>query len=186
MVVAVAIFAFMGVMAFGGLNSMMRSGEVTSETSNRLGEIQFAVTYLARDWMQLSPRKIRNRFGDNEDQLILDEEGLRFTRSGWDNLLSQPRSTLQRVQYRFEENRLIRRHWRNLDQGISEEPIDAVLLNGVDSLRFRLRSAEEELIENWPFEGGIAPGKPVVLEVVIDVAGIGEVTRVLEVPDGAI
>lgn len=186
MVVAVAIFAFMGVMALGGLNSMSRSAQATGETGNRLGEVQFAVTYLVRDFMQLSPRRIRNRFGDEEAQLILDAEGLRFTRSGWDNLLGQPRSHLQRLHYRLVDRRLIRSHWRHLDQGIAEAPIDQVLLTGVRSLRFRLLDAEEAVIDSWPFEAGIPPGKPVVLEVVMQIDGLGEITRVLEVPGGAI
>ena len=186
MVVAVSIFAFMGVMAFGGLNSMSRSSQITTETGNRLGEVQFAVTYLVRDFIQLSPRKIRNQFGDEEPQLILDEDGLRFTRSGWDNLLQQPRSNLQRVFYRFADQRLIRTHWRNLDQGIGEEPVDRVLLKGLKSVQFRLMSAEEEIIDRWPFEAGIQQGDPVVLEVVMQVDGLGEITRVLEVPAGAL
>ncbi len=186
MVVAVSIFAFMGVMAFGGLNSMSRSSQITTETGNRLGEVQFAVTYLARDFMQFSPRRIRNQFGDEEPQLVLDEEGLRFTRSGWDNLLQQPRSSLQRLHYRFADQQLIRTHWRNLDQGIGEEPVDRVLLNGLKSVQFRLLSAQEEIIDRWPFEGGIEPGKPVVLEVVLQVDGLGEINRVMEVPSGAL
>ncbi len=186
MVVAVAIFAFMGVMAFGGLNSMTRSSQATTETGNRLGEVQFAVTYLVRDFMQLSPRKIRNQYGDVEDQLVLDEEGLRFTRSGWDNLLGQSRSTLQRLHYRLVDDRLVRTHWRNLDQGIAEESIDRVLLSGLKTLRFRLMSAEEEIIDSWPFEAGVPAGQPVVLEVVMQVDGLGEITRVLELPEGAI
>ena len=186
MVVAVSIFALMGVMAFGGLNSLSRSSQVTTETGNRLGEVQFAVTYLARDFMQLAPRKIRNQFGDVEQQLILDEDGLRFTRSGWDNLLVLPRSGLQRLHYRFADQRLIRTHWRNLDQGIAEEPIDRVLLKGLKSVQFRLMSAQEEIIDRWPFEAGVQTGEPVVLEVVLQVEGLGEVTRVLEVPSGAL
>lgn len=186
MVVAISIFAIMGVMAFGGLNSMSRSSQITTETGNRLGEVQFALTYLARDFMQLSPRKIRNQFGDEEPQLVLDDDGLRFTRSGWDNLLAQPRSSLQRLHYRFAEQRLIRSHWRNLDQGIAEEAVDRVLLNGVKSLQFRLMSAREEIIDRWPFEAGVQTGEPVVLEVVLQIDGLGEITRVLEVPAGAL
>jgi general secretion pathway protein J len=99
MVIAVSIFALMGVIAFGGLGHMTRTGQAVADANDRLADLQFAVVYFNRDWTQVSPRRIRNQYGDEEANIVIENDAITFTRSGWSNLLGQPRSTLQRVQY---------------------------------------------------------------------------------------
>ena len=45
MVIAVSIFALMGVIALGGLGQMTRTGQSVADANDRLSDLQFAVVY---------------------------------------------------------------------------------------------------------------------------------------------
>ena len=186
MVIAVSIFALMGVVAFGGLSQMTRTGESIANANERLSDLQFAVVYLNRDWTQVSTRAIRNQYGDEESNIIIAGNVITFTRSGWSNLLAQPRSSLQRVQYLLDDNKLVRRHWRSLDQAAGEEPIQVVLLNDVESFEVEFQNAAGQPIEVWPIEQGTNASTPILLAFRLELPGMGKITRLLEVPRGVI
>lgn len=187
MVVAVSIFALMGVMAFGGIGELSQRGQASGDANNRLSDIQFAMVYMARDWTQVSPRKIRNQFGDEESNIVLGDDVITFTRGGWSNLLGQKRSNLQRVQYQLVRDQLIRRHWLSLDQGIGEQPISQVLLDDVKSMEIVLQNALDQPIGTWPpeLERDVS-GAPIVLVIILELPDMGEIVRVLEIPDGVL
>jgi general secretion pathway protein J len=186
MVIAVSIFALMGVVAFGGLGQMTRTGQAVADANERLAELQFAVVYFNRDWTQVSPRKIRNQYGDEESNVIIDDSGITFTRSGWSNLLGHRRSTLQRVQYIFDDDQLVRRHWQSLDQDIGEEPLETVMLDEIDSVEIEFLDALGQPVRSWPREISGATGDPVILALRLDLPDMGEITRWLEIPDGVL
>jgi general secretion pathway protein J len=185
MLIAVSIFAVMGVIAFGGLSQMTRTGQALVEANDRLSDLQFAVVYFSRDWTQVSPRKIRNQYGDEESNIIIEEGIVTFTRSGWSNLLGHKRSSLQRVQYLVVDKQLVRRHWRSLDQGIGELPLQVVLLDQVESMEVELLVAQGEPIRSWPLDLS-GTGTPIVLAFRLDLPDMGEITRLLEIPSGAL
>jgi len=186
MVIAVSIFALMGVIAFGGLGQMTRTGQAVADANDRLSDLQFAVVYFSRDWTQVSPRRIRNQYGDEESNIVIAEDSITFTRSGWANLLGQPRSTLQRVQYLVDDKQLLRRHWRSLDQGIGEKPIEVVLLDNVESMEVGFQNVLGKLIRTWPVDSSYNDGDPILLTIKLELPDIGEITRLLEVPSGVI
>ncbi len=186
MVIAVSIFALMGVMAFGGLGQMTRTGQAVAEANDRLSDMQFAVVYFNRDWTQVSPRRIRNQYGDEESNIIIDDDVITFTRSGWSNFLGQPRSTLQRVQYLVIDNKFVRRHWRSLDQGIAETPIQTVLLDRVESMKVEFQDVLGKPIRQWPLNLGAADASPIVLVFRLELPDMGEIRRLLEIPRGVI
>ena len=186
MVIAVSIFALMGVIAFGGLGQMTRTGQAVADANDRLSDLQFAVVYFNREWIQVSPRKIRNQYGDEEPNIIIDDNVITFTRSGWSNILGHRRSTLQRVQYLLLDNKFVRRHWRSLDQGIAEQPIQTVLLENVESLEVVFQDGVGKSIEEWPRATGSDSGEPIMLMFRLELPDMGEITRLLEVPRGVI
>ncbi len=186
MVVAVAIFMVMGAIAYPGLTHMAKTGQVINESNQRMSELQFAVTYLSRDWAQVSTRKIRNRYGDEESNIVIADNSIAFTRGGRSNLTQQPRSQLQRVQYRLQDKKLVREHWLSLDQGIAEEPFASVLLNGVDSFEVSFIDSDEKKIESWPAVVSGGTGAPIALSLVLEMADIGSIRRILEIPAGAL
>ena len=186
MVVAVAIFAVMGAIAYPGLSEMAKTGQIVSESNQRISDLQFAVSYLNRDWLQVSRRKIRNRYGDEESNVMIEENTITFTRAGRSNLLQQNRSSLQRVRYSLLEKKLIRQHWLSLDQGIAEEPFTTVLLNDIEAFEINFIDGSEKKIENWPAIESVGTGKPIALSFVLELEGLGQIQRILEIPDGVI
>jgi general secretion pathway protein J len=186
MVVAVAIFAVMAGIAYGGLNQTIKTGSQVSESNQRLSELQFALSYFSRDWLQVSSRKVRNQYGDEESNIVIADNGVSFTHSGWANLLQRKRSNLQRVQYLLIDSNLVRRHWLSLDQGIGEEPFDSVLLHNVNSLEIVFIDAAEKAIESWPNELIQDGSKPIAIKISVEIAKLGQTWRYLEIPDGAL
>lgn len=186
MVIAVAIFMIMGAIAYPGLTHMAKTGQIIGESNQRISELQFAVTYLSRDWIQISPRKIRNRYGDEESNLLIENDSITFTRGGRSNLTGQLRSELQRVRYRVVDRALVREHWISLDQAIEEEPFGSVLMRGVESFQVNLIDSSEKEIETWPEIQAVGTGSPIALEFSIETIELGSVSRILEIPGGAL
>ncbi len=186
MVVAVAIFAIMAAIAYTGLNHTIKIGQQVSESNQRLSELQFALSYFSRDWLQVSSRKVRNQYGDEESNIVIEDNSISFTRGGWANLLQRKRSNLQRVQYLLVDNKLIRRHWLSLDQGIGEEPFDSVLLHNVNALEVHFVDALEKSIDTWPDELVRDERRPIALKIGVDISQFGKTWRYLEIPDGAL
>ncbi len=186
MVVAVGIFAVMGAIAYPGLTQMAKTGQAVSESNLRISELQFAVAYINRDWLQVSPRKIRNRYGDEESNILIEDNSITFTRGGRSNLLQQKRSSLQRVTYSLVGKNLTRQHWLSLDQGIGEEAFSTVLLKNVNDFEIGFIDSSEKIIETWPATQEIESQKPIALSFSIDLDGFGLINRILEVPEGVL
>jgi general secretion pathway protein J len=185
-VVAVSIFAVIGIIALTGLGKMTRDGQMLAEANNRLSDLQFAVVYFDRDWAQVSPRGIRNQYGDSEANIVIADDTITFTRSGWSNLLGHRRSNLQRVQYLVDDERLLRRYWQSLDQGIGEQPVETVLLDRVESMEVALLNAVGSPLRSWPPEASDNDGQPILLSLKLELPDRGDIVRLLEVPDGAL
>ncbi len=183
-VVAVSIFAVIGVIALTGLGKMTRDGQALANANNRLSELQFAVVYFEREWAQVSPRGIRNQYGDEEANIVIADDTITFTHSGWSNLLGNRRSNLQRVQYLVDDDRLLRRYWQSLDQGIGERPVETVLLDKVESMEVTFLNAGGEPLRSWPLEASANQGQPILLALKLELPDRGDIVRLLEVPDG--
>jgi general secretion pathway protein J len=188
MVIAVAIFAVMMVIAFPGLTHIAKVGDQVGQSNRRLSELQFALTYLNRDWTQVSSRKILDQYGDEKAHIVIEGNSISFTHSGWSNLLQRKRSELQRVQYLLKENQLIRQYWVSLDQAPAEEPISTILIDDVEFFEIYLIDKDEQRIEGWSFAEQDQQGvdKPIALRVEIEVKHFGQVHRIMEVPEGVL
>ena len=186
LVVAVAVFAVMGAIAYPGLTQMAKTGQAVNESNQRISDLQFAMAYMSRDWLQVSPRGVRNRYGDEEPNIVLDDDGLAFTRGGRSNLLQQKRSRLQRVRYFASDGKLIRQYWKSLDQGIGEEPHATVLLEGVESFEASFLDGSERTVYSWPPVDQSRKLDAVALRLSIDLEDFGVITRILEIPGGAL
>lgn len=182
--IAVSIFAIIGTIAMGSLIQVGRTGERVSDAQYQLSQIQFALGYLGRDIIQLVNRRVRDQYGDEQPQLKIDGESLVFTRAGWSNLLGQPRSNLQRVEYRLEDDILQRRYWPQLDQAYTEVSIEQNLLSGVEDFSVRLITRGNEVYESWPIDFQVNdPVRPVAIELTFEVTNFGQIQRVYEVAD---
>lgn len=184
--VSVAVFAIVGMGAYGGLQAVMAQRVIARENADRFRELQFAVQQLTRDLAQLNPRPVREPLGDGYRPVLYSDPRaevlLEFTRGGWTNPLGQPRAAVQRVAYELEEDRLLRRHWFVPDQTLGEEPVERELLTGVREVRLRFY-APGGWLEQWPGQAGSDPAlRPLAVEVVLDLDDWGEIRRLVEVP----
>ena len=132
--VAVAILGVMAAMAFGGMNAVMTQREVALGSLERLSGIQRTVTALTGDFAQLTPRPVRGALGRTSDPPLIgdgrDENVVRLTRSGWRNPGRLPRSQLQRVAYRLEDEVLYRDYTWVLDPVLGDQPVRQEMLDG--------------------------------------------------------
>lgn len=150
LLVALAVFAVVAVMAYGGLNSVLSVREHTREQSEQLSRLQIGFSRLQQDLEQYIARSVRNQYGDVEAALVATRDQLAFTRTGWSNPLGLARSGLQRVQYRYQDETLWREYWRVLDQAQDSEPVSVVLLEAVSALQWRFLDSQSNWHDTWP------------------------------------
>src|SRR5699024_9960546 len=132
LLVAIAVFAVMAAIAYGGLSSVIRTRESVGAALDRSKQLQMALWRLQQDFEQTVDRPTRGRFGDAAPALLgRPGRGVTLTRDGWPNPLSQPRSTLQRVHYQVSaDQHLVRSYYRVLDQAQDSNPVSTDLLDG--------------------------------------------------------
>jgi general secretion pathway protein J len=186
LLVAGAIFAVVGLMAYGGLQAVLTQQVIARANADRFREIQFAVQQISRDLYQAAPRPVRETLGDGTRGALQGDARNRypieFTRGGWSNPLGQPRAAVQRVAYELDDDRLLRRHWFVPDHTLDEEPIERELLSGVLELRLRFLSSGG-WSDEWP-PGLDAPDPamlPLAVEFTLELADLGEIRRLIEV-----
>ena len=189
LMVAMAIFGILSALAYGVLNQTILNSEILSSRMERLEAIQKTVRTISDDFIQLAPRPVRQDIGEGfSASLTTDIQSVyavELTRGGWSNLIVLPRGTLQRAAYRLEENELVRYHWNVLDRTLSNEPVEVVLLDGVESLVLRFLQSNGEWTELWPPADTSGPTgfkqRPRAVEMVLTLQGEGEITRLIEV-----
>lgn len=185
LLMAVGIFALLSATAYGGLNSVLKTSSHTNEVSEKLQSLQTGMALIEQDFRQIINRSIRNQYGDPEEALIAQEGNdplIRFTRTGWRNPTSQPRSTLQRVAYRMDEETLVREYWYTLDQAANAEPVRVPLLDGIEEVKFTFTNADEELSSWPPLSAGNDPaGLPTSIKITLVSKEWGPIDRLFMV-----
>ena len=185
MVVAIAIFAVVGVLAYGGLNRTLSSQAHIQESAEILKDLQLTFRYFERDISQLINRSIRNQYGDIQNSVIGDEnKAVSFTHSGWRNPANLVRSHLQRVTYELSENTLTRYTWAHLDGAIAEEYFATDLMKGVESFSVRYLDLANQWHTRWPPLNINAQqiGMPRALEITIKLETMDEIKRLFASP----
>ena len=185
--VALFIFAVVGLISAQLLGRTVNAYEVLDDRGQRLGQIHRAMLVVERDMLQFRNRPIRMAQGEPLPALMIGDEGaLSMTRGGWRNPLQRPRSELQRVGYRMQDEKLVRGYWSVLDRRGDEEPISQTLLEGVEELEFFAIDQNGEEHKFWPPKAGQEAGQLQIAGLVLRVSMVplGIVERVWEVPSG--
>jgi general secretion pathway protein J len=149
LLVALAIFSLIAVMAYGGLETVLNQQAQTEANAERLAGLQKTYLVVQRDIEQAVPRAIRDEFGDEQAPLV-GTTLFQFTRGGWNNPLDQPRSTLQRVGYSLEERQLIRYAWIVLDRAQDSKPVRQPLADDIQSMEVRYLDDAGNWQDQWP------------------------------------
>lgn len=143
--VAMAIFTLIGIASNTVLSTVLDSDELSTERFEKLQKLQRAMLLIERDMLQAVNRPIRIEGESNEivlngglNAFESDADGVGFVRAGWQNPnLMLPRSTLQAVAYRMQENQLQRIYGNYVDNVIGAEPRIKVLLEDIEDFQIQ-------------------------------------------------
>ncbi len=178
--VAIAIFSVVSLASFTIFDTVLRGNENSKLRSDRQNELQRAFLLMERDFSQIAKRSMRingeapsTRFLQiSDDSFLADKEALAFVRAGWTNPgLLLPRSDMQNVAYRLEDETLQRLHFNFVDAVVGEEPRVRPLIKGVDSLKFEYHDGKQWQ-EKW--DGNNLPH---AIAVEMDTQDFGTVRR---------
>lgn len=155
--IAIAIFAGIFLAAQQMFSQAMTQRDRMEEAAGLMEQRQLMLTWLTMDLEQIIARPVRDPLGgpDNLPAVIGNAEFFAFTRMGWANPFGlRQRSELQRVDYRVVDNQLVRRYFPVLDPNQGTEPVETVLLNGVEDLQIRFlyqpAVGEYQWLDVWP------------------------------------
>lgn len=179
LLIALAIFAILATVTYGGLTQILKQRARVEVAAERLHELQLCYRLMQRDFSQAVERGVRDQYGDPLAPLTLggDQAGLEFTRSGWHNPAQRARASLQRVRYGADQDRLLRHTWTVLDRAQETEPLEQLLIEGLQSMQVRLLDDNGRWWEQWPDPAAAGSATPPVLraaEVRLELDGLGE------------
>jgi general secretion pathway protein J len=205
LLVAMAIFAIIGIIAFAGLSNFIRQRDLAEERTQRWQEVQLAVRTIVQDLSQIQPRPTRDELGETYQPSVLANPNaqfaLEFSRGGWANPGGFNRGTVLRVAYNVEEheddkntasrmrarnvrNALYRLHWPVMDRTLATVPVKTEILDKVESIEVRFLDSSGEWQTEWPPLRMNGPQRYVIrpraIEVVIELEDFGRISRIVE------
>ena len=193
LLVALSIFALISAMAYGGLQTVMKQQQYTSEAAQHLADLQKAYRIMQRDLEQIVARRIRNEYGDTVEALVGGRgfTGIEFSRAGRPNPAGFLRSELQRVAYVPDQDTLLRQTWRVLDRAQDSRPDEQVLVEGMTRFSMRFLDTSNKWLEAWPPQQqnqgqgqtqNTPPPLPLAVEVQLELEDLGMLNWIFRLP----
>lgn len=200
--IALAITAFVAAIAFTSFTTVLNGVESSQATAERVYQVNRAWMMISRDLEQFVARPIRDEFGELEPAMqggMAARFPLSFTRGGWHNPVGHPRSELQRVSYRLEDEILWRDSYPVLDRSGETLVQEVALLEGVEELQLlfldgtdnanTVGSTSELETRNWPdswvidtSQPGSVLNPPLAVEIRLQLSDWGEMRRIYALP----
>jgi general secretion pathway protein J len=187
LLVALAVFATMAALAYGGLDSIARTRAQLGRQQDAFRDLMRGVGLIERDLRQAIARPVRGNYGEPLPALTGNSAHIEFTRTGFANPQAEPRSNLERVLYEFDDDALKRGVYPVLDRAPGTAPKLATLRGNVDTFRLRYLDASNHWGDTWPPLGEATTGAPDLLthlpravEFRIGTRDYGEVAGVVE------
>lgn len=141
--VALSIFSVIATMGYSGLNKILKLQERQEEIQQAQEDLQRALLIVSRDFYQMVPRPVRDNSGSFINAVSFDSNNnkIQFTRSGNTYPITFKQSSLQRIAYNLEDDKLYRTHWSMLDRPLSAFPSKYQLLENVTRMTLRFMSS---------------------------------------------
>lgn len=184
LLIAIMVFAVLGAMSYGGLNTVLKTRSRTAEAAEQLHTLQIALMLIQRDITQIINEPSRNEFGDLQPPVMTefdDDRLVEFSRLGWKNPTGQLRSDFQRVAYGFEDNTLFRYYWPHFHRGPQEKPIRAELLEDIQEITFKYMDDQESWHDEWPPLNSNSIELPELVKMELELKNGDKITRVFAV-----
>lgn len=183
LLVAVALFAVIAALAWGGLDTLARSQHTLDAERGRLSALQLAIGQLERDLGQAVARPGRGGNGLDLPALLGQPTSLEITRlagsSGWQSQLP----ALERIAWRCSEGELQRLRWPLPDLAPNTPFSRETRLAGVSDCQWRYLDRLPSAA--WPPRGAALERLPRAVELRFSLQGMGELRRVIELVDNA-
>jgi len=189
--VAMFLLAIIGTAGFNMLKRVTDARVSIEAHSDRITELQRTFYWLAEDVTQIVNRPVRSSVDEPLPAFQYNLQGsslFDLTRAGWANPAGDilpPRSTLQRVSYALEEDKLFRSYWYHLDT-LEEAPSKRrQLLTGVEELTVRFMGPNGSWESQWPplnADPDADVKLPRALEFTILLDDYGKIVRVFGLP----
>ncbi len=150
--IAIAIFSVVSLASFTVFDTVLRGDETSKLSSARQNELQRAFLLIERDISQIARRTMRINgeaaqkifLQTSDDSFLENEQALAFVRHGWTNPgLLLPRSDMQAVAYRVNDETLERLHYNFVDSVVGQEPKVRPLISRVSALSFQFYDGKE-------------------------------------------
>ncbi len=182
LLVALAVFASMAALAYGGLDSVVRTRPELGRQQTAFNGLMRSVAVLERDLRQAAARPVRGNYGEPQPAFAGLPDRVEFTRAGFANPQAEVRSNLERVAYALDGNVLKRGNYPVLDRAPGSIAQATALRDNVEAFRLRYLDAANRWSDSWPpRETDAAPvALPHAVEFRIDTKDYGEVTRIVE------
>lgn len=181
--VALFIFSILSLILASALKSVINAQGGTESKAERLRDLQMALLILSKDVTQAVNRPVIVASGKEEEAMIGRPLTFTFTHGGLASQLGNiNRSTLQRTQYYWSENKLWRASWTVLDQAPQSQPTKRMLLANVTSMRIQYLDKNRNFQNNWPVEGGNARDLPQAVKITLNLSNWGDITQLYIIP----
>ena len=180
LLVAVAIFAVVAALAWGGLDTIVRARRVLDDDAANLARLQRALGRFDRDFSAAVPRPIRNERGQLVPALVGGSE--KIEASTWQPVANAGAagSVLQRVSWACVDGQLRRTRWAAPDRTAATSNEERMLLDKISRCRLRYVAQDGTLAQRWPLPEMPANTLPRGIEFGFHLQGHGEFLRVIE------
>ncbi len=180
LLVALAVFATMAALAYGGLNSIARTRGELGRQEDRFRDLSRAVAMLNRDLGESVARPVRGTNGQVIPAMIGTATQIEFTRVGFANPQAEQRSNLERVMYEIDANTMKRGRYAVLDRVQDTAPTISDLKVTVDSIRLRYLNGSQWLDAWPPQQDNAATVLPTAVQWTIAARDYGELQGVVQ------
>jgi general secretion pathway protein J len=185
LLVALAVFASMAALAYGGLNSVVRTRAELGQQQAAFNALMRSVGLLDRDLRQAAARPVRGNYGEPQPAFAGTPNSVEFTRAGFANPQAEVRSNLERVTYVLDDATLRRGNYPVLDRAPGTAAQVTVLRDQVDALRLRYMDETNRWSDSWPPResadtAASLSSLPHAVEFRIETRDYGEITRIIE------
>lgn len=183
LLVALVIFATMAAIAYAGLSAVTRSRAALDERERQLGELGRSLAAIDRDLRSVARRPVRDSDGRRLPVLMSQGETLELSSHGRGRAAGTDLGLLERVGWLLDGEGVKRLRWPTLDRAEGTRPDVRLLLADASALRWRFLDGQGRWLRQWPPPGDDGRTLPRAVEFVVVHPVLGEVLRVVELPD---
>lgn len=180
LLVALAVFAIIAAAAYVSIAQLTRVQSTLDAKHARLRELQTALGAMERDLRYAINRKSRDSQGAIDPALIGRRDTFRVSRAGRANPMAMARANVERVAWQWQDRKLVRRAWPNLDGARFEQTPAAELLTEVDRLELAYLDREGRWLDNWPVPNTPFPERlPRAVRITLRCPDYGDIQRLI-------